>query len=148
MLRSSLDLGVRAACRAASRPLPNRLLGGCSSAHFVRGAGMATTGLDVDEIIETLKQRKLPSEPQIKELCDKATAILGEEDNVQVVQAPVTICGDLHGEQPFAAAVPRVCAGCLRAETARARALQVSSTTCSSFSGSGAIARAPTISSW
>ena len=116
--------------------------------HFVRGAGMAAAGLDVDEIIETLKQRKLPSEPQIKELCDKATAILGEEDNVQVVQAPVTICGDLHGEQPFAAAVPRVCAGCLRAETARARALQVSSTTCSSFSGSGAIARAPTISSW
>ena len=66
---------------------------------------MAAAGLDVDEIIETLKQRKLPSEPQIKELCDKATAILGEEDNVQVVQAPVTICGDLHGEQPFAAAV-------------------------------------------
>ena len=149
MLQGSLDLGVRSACRAAPRPLPNVGFGAAApSAHFVRGAGMATTGLDVDEIIETLKQRKLPSEPQIKELCDKATAILGEEDNVQVVQAPVTICGDLHGEQPFAAAVPRVCAGCLRAETARARALQVSSTTCSSFSGSGAIARAPTISSW
>ena len=108
---------------------------------------MATTGLDVDEIIETLKQRKLPSEPQIKELCDKATAILGEEDNVQVVQAPVTICGDLHGEQPFAAVVPRVLAACAL-KPAAPPPLQVSSTTCSSFSGSGAIARARTISSW
>ena len=40
----------------------------------------------------------MPTEAQIKELCEKATAILGEEDNVQTVQAPVTICGDLHGE--------------------------------------------------
>ena len=120
MLRGSLDLGVRTACRAASRPLPNVGFGAAvSSAHFVRGAGMATTGLDVDEIIETLKQRKLPSEPQIKELCDKATAILGEEDNVQVVQAPVTICGDLHGEQPFAAVVPRVLAACALKPAAR-----------------------------
>ena len=120
MLRGSLDLGVRTACRAASRPLPNvGFWAPLSSPLILRGAGMATTGLDVDEIIETLKQRKLPSEPQIKELCDKATAILGEEDNVQVVQAPVTICGDLHGEQPFAAAVPRVLAACALKPAAR-----------------------------
>ena len=121
MLRGSLDLGVRTACRAASRAPPQRRVLGSAEqpAHFARGAGMATTGLDVDEIIETLKQRKLPSEPQIKELCDKATAILGEEDNVQVVQAPVTICGDLHGEQPFAAAVPRVLAACALKPAAR-----------------------------
>ena len=58
------------------------------------------SGLDVDVVIDELKQRKMPSEAQIKELCEKATAILGEEDNVQTVQAPVTICGDLHGAPP------------------------------------------------
>ena len=58
------------------------------------------SGLDVDVVIDELKPRKMPSEAQIKELCEKATAILGEEDNVQTVQAPVTICGDLHGAPP------------------------------------------------
>lgn len=58
------------------------------------------SGLDVDAVIDQLKQRKMPTEGQIKELCEKATSILGEEDNVQCVQAPVTICGDLHGEPP------------------------------------------------
>ena len=58
MLRGSLDLGVRTACRAASRPLPNvGFWAPLSSPLILRGAGMATTGLDVDEIIETLKQQ-------------------------------------------------------------------------------------------
>jgi hypothetical protein len=58
------------------------------------------SGLDVDAVIVELKERKMPTEGQIKELCERATAILGEEDNVQCVEAPVTICGDLHGEPP------------------------------------------------
>ena len=61
------------------------------------GAAAGMSGLDVDAVIDQLKQRKMPTEGMIKELCEKATAILGEEDNVQCVQAPVTICGDLHG---------------------------------------------------
>jgi serine/threonine-protein phosphatase 4 catalytic subunit len=64
------------------------------------------SGLDVDQVIDELKLRKMPTEAQIKELCEKATSILGEEDNVQMVQAPVTICGDLHGEQWLGAAHP------------------------------------------
>ena len=58
------------------------------------------SGFDVDACIAQLKKREMPSEAQIKTLCEKATAILGEEDNVQVVKAPVTICGDLHGAEP------------------------------------------------
>mgnify|MGYP003335380518 CR=1 FL=1 len=58
------------------------------------------SGLDVNAILDELQPRKLPTEAQIKELCEKAIAIFGEEDNVQPVQAPVTICGDLHGELP------------------------------------------------
>ena len=73
---------------------------------------MTTTNtVELDEMITILKKRQLPSELQIKELCEKATAILGEEDNVQVVQAPVTICGDLHGASRIRAA--RVALGAL-----------------------------------
>eukprot|EP01047_Picozoa_sp_COSAG01_P057206 COSAG01_NODE_6584_length_3593_cov_16.318260_7_plen_72_part_00 len=62
---------------------------------------MTTTNVaEMDQLIALLKERKLPSELQIKEVCEKATAILLEEDNVQEVRAPVTICGDLHGEEP------------------------------------------------
>lgn len=64
------------------------------------------SGLDVDAVIDQLKLRKMPTEGVIKELCEKATAILGEEDNVQCVQAPVTICGDLHGTPPPAPPPP------------------------------------------
>jgi len=31
-------------------------------------------------------------------LCDKAKDLLAEENNVQMVRAPVTICGDIHGQ--------------------------------------------------
>ena len=59
------------------------------------------SGLDVDVVIDELKQRKMPTEAQIKELCEKATAILGEEDNVQTVQAPVLFLPALQGaKQP------------------------------------------------
>ena len=34
----------------------------------------------------------------MQELCSRAVEILAEEDNVQLVRAPVTICGDLHGQ--------------------------------------------------
>jgi len=53
---------------------------------------------DLDEQIETLKNCKLITEKQVKELCNKAREILIEESNVQCVDAPVTICGDIHGQ--------------------------------------------------
>lgn len=34
----------------------------------------------------------------MKDLCDKAREILVEESNIQRVDAPVTICGDIHGQ--------------------------------------------------
>lgn len=37
-------------------------------------------------------------ENTIKKLCKKVKALLFEESNVQPVQAPVTICGDVHGQ--------------------------------------------------
>ena len=37
-------------------------------------------------------------ENEVKMLCQKAREILVDESNVQKVDAPVTICGDIHGQ--------------------------------------------------
>lgn len=37
-------------------------------------------------------------ENEVKALCQKAREILVDESNVQKVDAPVTICGDIHGQ--------------------------------------------------
>jgi len=54
--------------------------------------------LDVDRQIENLLQCKLLAENEVLALCEKAREILIEESNVQPVRAPVTICGDIHGQ--------------------------------------------------
>ncbi|EGG09389.1 protein phosphatase 4 [Melampsora larici-populina 98AG31] len=48
--------------------------------------------------IEQLKRCETISEAQVKELCLKAREILVEEANVQWIDSPVTICGDIHGQ--------------------------------------------------
>ena len=51
-----------------------------------------------DQFIDELLACKFPSEKKIRELCSKAKEILSKEQNVQPVKAPVTICGDVHGQ--------------------------------------------------
>ncbi|KAI8871801.1 putative serine/threonine protein phosphatase 4 catalytic subunit [Ramicandelaber brevisporus] len=53
---------------------------------------------DLDAQIEQLFKCQPLSEQQVKELCNKARELLIEESNVQQVDAPVTICGDIHGQ--------------------------------------------------
>ncbi|KAJ3497638.1 hypothetical protein NLJ89_g10323 [Agrocybe chaxingu] len=48
--------------------------------------------------IDQLTRCEPISEEQVKRLCLKAREILIEEGNVQVVDSPVTICGDIHGQ--------------------------------------------------
>ncbi|KAI9026902.1 Metallo-dependent phosphatase-like protein [Hyaloraphidium curvatum] len=55
-------------------------------------------GGDLDQIIEQLFRCEIIKEAEVKELCHKAREILLEESNVQRVDAPVTICGDIHGQ--------------------------------------------------
>merc|ERR1711974_371789 len=43
------------------------------------------------------KCKYLP-EANLKKLCDRVRELLLEESNVQPVQSPVTICGDIHGQ--------------------------------------------------
>lgn len=54
--------------------------------------------MDLDNWIERLKRCECLKEFEVKLLCDGAIAILVEESNVQRVDSPVTICGDIHGQ--------------------------------------------------
>jgi len=53
---------------------------------------------DLDRWIEQLKRCELLRECEVKVLCQKALEVLVEEGNVQRVDTPVTICGDIHGQ--------------------------------------------------
>eukprot|EP01090_Pellita_catalonica_P020221 TRINITY_DN712_c0_g1_i1.p1 TRINITY_DN712_c0_g1~~TRINITY_DN712_c0_g1_i1.p1 ORF type:complete len:308 (+),score=36.91 TRINITY_DN712_c0_g1_i1:79-1002(+) len=53
---------------------------------------------DLDRQIEQLRRCEIIKEHEVKALCTKAREILSEESNVQRVDPPVTICGDIHGQ--------------------------------------------------
>mmetsp|Transcript_20343 Transcript_20343/g.24393 ORF Transcript_20343/g.24393 Transcript_20343/m.24393 type:complete len:304 (-) Transcript_20343:922-1833(-) len=54
--------------------------------------------MDLDKMIEQLQNCEILKEREVKQLCEKAIEIFVEESNVQKVDAPVTICGDIHGQ--------------------------------------------------
>lgn len=52
----------------------------------------------VDEQIEKLLKCEPLPEDHVDALVETAKEIFVREDNVHVVRAPVTICGDIHGQ--------------------------------------------------
>mmetsp|Transcript_17678 Transcript_17678/g.15489 ORF Transcript_17678/g.15489 Transcript_17678/m.15489 type:complete len:304 (-) Transcript_17678:443-1354(-) len=54
--------------------------------------------MDVDKYIKQLKDGQCLPERDLRMVCEKVKEILIEESNVQPVSAPVTICGDIHGQ--------------------------------------------------
>eukprot|EP00331_Platyophrya_macrostoma_P007337 CAMPEP_0176419364 /NCGR_PEP_ID=MMETSP0127-20121128/8004_1 /TAXON_ID=938130 /ORGANISM="Platyophrya macrostoma, Strain WH" /LENGTH=309 /DNA_ID=CAMNT_0017799829 /DNA_START=29 /DNA_END=958 /DNA_ORIENTATION=+ len=60
---------------------------------------MATDITNIDRMIEQLiNECKFLSEQEVKFLCEKAKEVLSQEANVVSVRAPVTVCGDTHGQ--------------------------------------------------
>lgn len=53
---------------------------------------------NIDRQLEALFHFQQLSAAEIKVLCGKAIEVLSTEDNVPVVSAPITICGDIHGQ--------------------------------------------------
>ncbi|KAK1759417.1 calcineurin-like phosphoesterase [Echria macrotheca] len=53
---------------------------------------------DLDRAIAQLRACRPIPEAEVRELCHKARELLIEEGNVVTVNAPVTICGDIHGQ--------------------------------------------------
>jgi serine/threonine-protein phosphatase 2A catalytic subunit len=56
------------------------------------------TYMDLERWLTKLQQGTALTEPEVKALTDLARTRLLEESNVQPVQAPVTVCGDIHGQ--------------------------------------------------
>ena len=53
---------------------------------------------NLDEQIEQLRKCQYITEMEVKLLCEKAKELFIEESNVQCIDAPITICGDIHGQ--------------------------------------------------
>ena len=59
---------------------------------------MTMTKIDIDHWLDTVKGQGVLPERDLRLLCEKVKELLVEESNVQPVAAPVTICGDIHGQ--------------------------------------------------
>ena len=53
---------------------------------------------DLDRQIEKLKRCEALTEEEVKRLCVLASEMLVDESNVQHVDTPVTLCGDIQGQ--------------------------------------------------
>ena len=54
--------------------------------------------IDLDSQIALLYNCEFIREAEVRELCAAAKEIFMEESNIQTLSAPITICGDIHGQ--------------------------------------------------
>jgi len=57
-----------------------------------------STAMDIEKYIAKVSQCECLTEVELKRLCNYVKSILIEENNVQPVFSPVTVCGDIHGQ--------------------------------------------------
>ena len=55
-------------------------------------------GFDLERCIATLRSGECIDELDLKRLCSLVKEQLIQENNVQPVDSPVTVCGDIHGQ--------------------------------------------------
>lgn len=53
---------------------------------------------DADRWLSLVKEGNLLPERDLRKLCELVKEILLEESNIVAVNAPVTVCGDIHGQ--------------------------------------------------
>lgn len=56
------------------------------------------TRSNLDSYIETLSNGEILNEVSVKNLCELASQIFSEEQNVSTIRLPLTVCGDIHGQ--------------------------------------------------
>ena len=54
--------------------------------------------MDIDKFIADIRETKCLHERDLRLVCEKVKEILLEESNVQPVNSPITVCGDIHGQ--------------------------------------------------
>jgi len=54
--------------------------------------------MDLDGQIERLRRCEAIDQDEVEQLCFKARELLASEANVQPIDSPVTLCGDIHGQ--------------------------------------------------
>jgi serine/threonine-protein phosphatase 6 catalytic subunit len=54
--------------------------------------------MDLDKMIDKVKQCDYLAESDLKKVCNLVKSILIEESNVQPVSSPIIVCGDIHGQ--------------------------------------------------
>jgi len=54
--------------------------------------------MSLDDQIDRLRRCECLKESEVKLLCSRAMEVLQEEGNIQRVESPVTVCGDIHGQ--------------------------------------------------